>query len=92
MRKYATRRLVAKNVPVALAQYFPQVKFRLRGRGNRTYPALHAAVRPDQYNKYAGKVKGLSEMEPAVRYRLLLAKFRQDLPLEYADHMTVYLK
>tara|TARA_R100001530_G_C4265891_1_gene141774 strand:+ start:28 stop:306 length:279 start_codon:yes stop_codon:yes gene_type:complete len=92
MRKYATRRLVAKNVPVALAQYFPQGKFRLRGRGNRTYPALHAAVRREKYEKYTGNFKDFDKLEPVVRYKMLLAKFRQDLPLEYADHMTVYLK
>ena len=54
MRKYATRRLVAKKVPITLAQYFPQGKFRLRGRGNRTYSALHAAIRPEKYHKYLG--------------------------------------
>ena len=93
MRKYATRKLVAKKVPITLAQYFPQGKFRLRGRGNRTYSALHAAIRPEKYHKYLGyEPETLDKMEPARRYNMLLAKFRQDLPLEYADHMTVYLR
>ena len=93
MRKYATRRLVAKKVPITLAQYFPQGKFRLRGRGNRTYSALHAAIRPEKYHKYLGyEPEALDKMEPARRYNMLLANFRQDLPLEYADHMTVYLR
>ena len=93
MRKYATRRLVAKKVPITLAQYFPQGKFRLRGRGNRTYSALHAAIRPEKYHKYLGyEPAALDKMEPARRYNMLLAKFRQDLPLEYADQMTVYLR
>jgi hypothetical protein len=93
MRKYATRRLVAKNVPVTLAQYFPQGKFRLRGRGNRTYSAMHAAIRPEKYRKYLRyEPKTLDKMEPARRYNMLLTKFRQDLPLEYSDHMTVYLR
>ena len=92
MRKYATRRLVAKNVPIALARYFPQGKFRLRGRGNRTYSAMHASIRPEKYEQYAGNFKDIGKLKPAVRYRILLAKFRQDLPLEYADHMTVYLR
>jgi len=92
MRKYATRRLVAKNVPVALAKYFPQGKFRLRGRGNRTDAALHAAVRPWQYRKYLSLPDKAKYDYPDKRYIMLLAKFRQDLPLEYADHMTVYLR
>ena len=93
MRKYATRRLVAKKVPITLAQYFPQGKFRLRGRGNRTYSALHAAIRPEKYHKYLGyEPETLDKMDPARRYNMLLAKFRPDLPLEYADHMTVYLR
>ena len=93
MRKYAQRRLVAKKVPITLAKYFPQGKFRLRGRGNRTYSALHAAIRPEKYHKYLGyEPEALDKMEPARRYNMLLAKFRQDLPLEYADQMTVYLR
>jgi len=98
MRKYATRRLVAKNVPVTLARYFPQGKFRLRGRGNRTRSALHASIRPEQYRKFLGGETSerigalLDNMEPAERYNKLLVKFRQDLPLEYSNYMTVYLR
>ena len=45
MKNRATRKLVAKEVPVYLAKYFPQGIFRLRGRGSRKDAALYVAVR-----------------------------------------------
>ncbi|SVC15647.1 uncharacterized protein METZ01_LOCUS268501 [marine metagenome] len=53
---------------------------------------MHASIRPEKYEQYAGNFKDIGKLEPAVRYRILLAKFRQDLPLEYSNHMTVYLR
>ena len=52
MKNRATRKLVAKEVPVYLAKYFPQGIFRLRGRGSRKDAALYVALRKSLWNKY----------------------------------------
>ena len=95
MKNRATRKLVAKEVPVYLAKYFPQGIFRLRGRGSRKDAALYVAVRKhlwDKYMYYAGNPGYASEQSPEWRYQVLLSKFKQDLPLEFSNHMTVYLR
>lgn len=95
MKNRVTRKLVAKEVPVYLAKYFPQGIFRLRGRGSRKDAALYVAVRKHLWEKYlyfAGKPGYASEQSPEWRYRVLKNKFTQDLPLEFSNHMTVYLR
>ena len=95
MKNKATRRLVAKEVPVDLAKYFPQGIFRLRGRGSRKDAALYVAVRKhlwEKYMYYTGNPGYASEQSPEWRYQVLLSKFSQDLPIELAKHMTVYLR
>ena len=95
MRSYATRKLVAKDVPVYLAKYFPQGKFRLRGRGSRKDAALYVALRKplwEKYLYYANDPDYPSRQSPEWRYKVLKRKFNQDLPLEFSDRMTVYLR
>ena len=91
----ATKRLVAKDVPTYLAKYFPGGKFMLRGRGNRRNAALFVSLRKDLWKKhlyYEADPNYPSRQSPEWRYRVLLHKFRQDLPLEYSDRMSVYLR
>ena len=95
MRSYATRKLIAKDVPVYLAKYFPQGKFRLRGRGSRKDAALYVALRKplwEKYLYYANDPDYPSRQSPEWRYKVLKRKFNQDLPLEFSDRMTVYLR
>ena len=95
MRSYATRKLIAKDVPVYLAKYFPQGTFRLRGRGSRKDAALYVALRKplwDKYLYYANDPDYPSRQSPEWRYKVLKRKFNQDLPLEFSDRMTVYLR
>ena len=95
MRSYATRKLIAKDVPVYLAKYFPQGTFRLRGRGSRKDAALYVALRKplwEKYLYYANDPDYPSRQSPEWRYRVLKRKFNQDLPLEFSDRMTVYLR
>ena len=95
MKNRATRKLVAKEVPVYLAKYFPQGIFRLRGRGSRKDAALYVALRKSLWNKYlyyANDPDYVEKQTPEWRYRVLKNKFTQDLPLEFANHMTVYLR
>tara|TARA_R100000687_G_scaffold1097_1_gene2032 strand:- start:459 stop:746 length:288 start_codon:yes stop_codon:yes gene_type:complete len=95
MKNRATRKLVAKEVPVYLAKYFPQGIFRLRGRGSRKDAALYVALRKSLWNKYlyyANDPDYAEKQTPEWRYRVLKHKFTQDLPLEFANHMTVYLR
>ena len=95
MKNRVTRKLVAKEVPVYLAKYFPQGIFRLRGRGSRKDAALYVAIRKHLWEKYlsfAGMPGHASEQSPEWRYQVLLRKFSQDLPIELAKHMTVYLR
>ena len=96
MKNRATRRLVAKEVPVYLAKYFPQGIFRLRGRGSRKDAALYVAIRKHLWEKYlyfrryAWTMHQNNLLNGDIR--VLLRKFSQDLPLEFARHMTVYLR
>ena len=95
MRSYATRKLIAKDVPVYLAKYFPQGTFRLRGRGSRKDAALYVALRKplwEKYLYYANDPDYPSRQSPEWRYKVLKRKFNQDLPLEFSDRMTVYLR
>ena len=90
-RKNVTKRLVAKDVPTYLAKYFPGGKFMLRGRGNRRDAALFVSLRKDLWKKhlyYDADPDYPSRQSPEWRYRVLLRKFQQDLPLEYSDKIV----
>jgi len=92
-KKKATRRLVAKDVPTYLAKYFPGGRFMLRGRGNRKHAALYVSLSKPLYDKYLYHLKDTpGYLAPDWRYRVLLRKFQQDLPLEYSNRMSVYLR
>ena len=77
MRKYATQRLIAKDVPVTLKGLFDGQNLRFRGRGSRVKAVETVMKSRALRNKY-GTGRGL------------LARFTQDLPLEFADRMSVY--
>ena len=76
MRKYATQRLIAKDVPVHLKGLFEGQNLRFRGRGSRK-----KAVETVMSNKKLREKYGTGG---------LLYRFMQDLPLEFADRMSVY--
>ena len=78
MRKYATQRLIAKDVPVHLKGLFEGQNLRFRGRGSRKRAVdivMHSKKLRDKYGTNG-----------------LLARFNQDLPLEFADRMSVYCR
>jgi len=77
MRKYATQRLIAKDVPVILKGLFEGQNLRFRGRGSRIKAVETVMKSRALRNKY--------DACPG-----LLARFNQDLPLEFADRMSVY--
>ena len=76
MRKYATQKLIAKDVPVHLKGLFEGQNLRFRGRGSRKRAVDIVMNSKKLINKYG--TNGL------------LARFNQDLPLEFADRMSVY--
>ena len=77
MRKYATQRLIAKDVPVHLKGLFEGQNLRFRGRGSRVKAVERVMSSKALRTKY--------DAGPG-----LLARFMQDLPLEFADRMSVY--
>jgi hypothetical protein len=77
MRKYATQRLIAKDVPVHLKGLFEGQNLRFRGRGSRVKAVEKVLKSPALIKKY--------DAGPG-----LINRFNQDLPLEFADSMTVY--
>jgi hypothetical protein len=76
MRKYATQRLIAKDVPITLKGLFDGQNLRFRGRGSRKLAVDIVMKSRALRNKYG--TDGL------------LARFNQDLPLEFANRMSVY--
>ena len=76
MRKYATQRLIAKDVPVHLKGLFEGQNLRFRGRGSR--------------KKAVETVMSSKKLREKYGTGGLLYKFMQDLPLEFADRMSVY--
>ena len=76
MRKYATQRLIAKDVPVHLKGLFEGQNLRFRGRGSRIKAVDTVLKSRALRNKYG--TDGL------------LARFNQDLPLEFANRMSIY--
>ena len=88
MRKYATQRLIAKDVPVTLKGLFEGQNLRFRGRGSRVKAVETVLKSRALRNKYLGddwKSRPLMNMIKGLTYR-----FNQDLPLEFADRMSVY--
>ena len=77
MRKYATQRLIAKDVPVHLKGLFEGQNLRFRGRGSRKLAVERVLKSPALIKKY--------DAGPG-----LINRFNQDLPLEFADSMSVY--
>ena len=76
MRKYATQKLIAKDVPVILKGLFEGQNLRFRGRGSRVKAVETVLKSKKLIDKYGASG--------------LLARFNQDLPLEFADRMSVY--
>ena len=90
MRKYATQKLVAKDVPVHLKGLFEGQNLRFRGRGSRTKAVETVMKSRALRNKYlweGWKSAPLSNVVKGLTYR-----FNQDLPLEFADRMSVYCR
>ena len=88
MRKYATQRLIAKDVPVTLKGLFEGQNLRFRGRGSRVKAVETVMKSRALRNKYlweGWKSVPLSKVVKGLTYR-----FNQDLPLEFADRMSVY--
>ena len=88
MRKYATQRLIAKDVPVTLKGLFEGQNLRFRGRGSRKRAVEIVMKSRALRNKYlweGWKSAPLSNVVKGLTYR-----FNQDLPLEFADRMSVY--
>ena len=100
---YATRRLIAKDVPVSTKDSFMKKgrrqgkTYRFRGRGDRVGAAIAAMVdgswrdafHPD--NPIIKKTR-LTLREYDNAYNAIYRKYCQDLPLRYADRMSVYSK
>ena len=78
MRKYATQRLIAKDVPVHLKGLFEGQNLRFRGRGSR--------------KRAVDIVMNSKKLREKYGTNGLLARFNQDLPLEFADRMSVYCR
>ena len=88
MRKYATQRLIAKDVPVTLKGLFDGQNLRFRGRGSRVKAVETVLKSRALRNKYlweGWKSMPLSKVIKGLTYR-----FNQDLPLQFADRMSVY--
>ena len=89
MRKYATQRLIAKDVPVHLKGLVEGQNLRFRGRGSRV-KAVEAVLSSRRLkNKYLGP-DWRDWFHDTKTPRGLLGRFMQDLPLEFADRMSVY--
>ena len=89
MRKYATQRLIAKDVPITLKGLFDGQNLRFRGRGSRV-KAVEAVLSSRRLkNKYLGP-DWRDWFSDTKTPKGLLYRFNQDLPLEFADRMSVY--
>jgi hypothetical protein len=102
---YATRRLIAKDVPVSeIPKYQRMAKkkghkaYWFRGRGPRK-AASYKAMRDGTWKKVLGpdhpyvkdfKTKGLNHSQYTRVLGYLYSKYCQDLPVKYADRVSVY--
>ena len=88
MRKYATQRLIAKDVPVHLKGLFEGQNLRFRGRGSRVKAVekvMNSKALRDKYLWEGWKSVPLMKI-----YKGYSIDSMQDLPLEFADSMSVY--
>ena len=90
MRKYATQRLIAKDVPVHLKNLFEGENLRFRGGGSRVKAVETVMKSKKLREKYLWE--GWKEMPLPKVMRGLTYRFNQDLPLELADRMSVYCR
>ena len=90
MRKYATQRLIAKDVPVHLKHLFEGQNLRFRGRGSRVKAVETVMKSKKLREKYLWE--GWKEMPLPKVMKGLTYRFNQDLPLEFADRMSVYCR
>ena len=88
MRKYATRRLIAKNVPINLKGLFEGQNLRFRGRGSRTKAVETVMKSRALRNKYLRE--GCLQGSRSTVVRGLKMRFNQDIPIELADNMSFY--
>ena len=89
MRKYATQRLIAKDVPITLKGLFDGQNLRFRGRGSRVKAVETVLGSRRLKNKYLGP-DWRDWFSDTKTPKGLLYRFNQDLPLEFADRMSVY--
>jgi hypothetical protein len=104
-RLLATRRLVAKDVPIAdEPKWRAQAKqigvtYRFRGRGSRL-GAAEEALKDGYWRTFLGenhpivsvKDKDLSMFHKEKIKQYLFNSFRQDLPLQYSNRMSIYTR
>ena len=90
MRKYATQKLIAKDVPVHLKHLFEGQNLRFRGRGSRVKAVETVLKSKKLREKYLWE--GWKEMPLPKVMKGLTYRFNQDLPLEFADRMSVYCR
>ena len=102
---YATRRLIAKDVPISeIPKYQKMAKkkghkaYWFRGRGSRK-AASYSAMRDGTWKKVLGpdhsyvkkfKTKGLTYRQYTIVLGYIYKKYCQDLPIKYADRVSVY--
>ena len=102
---YATRRLIAKDVPISeipkyqkMAEKKGHKAYWFRGRGSRRV-ASYRALRDGTWKKVLGpdhsyvknfKKKGLTHRQCTIVLSYLYTKYCQDLPIKYADRVSVY--
>ena len=99
---YATRKLVAKDVPVSekpkymeMARKNKERTYRFRGRGSRIGAAFRA-VQDGTWKKIVAhdhpflKIGELTAAQERILFNGMYSRFKQDLPLKYADRMSVY--
>ena len=90
MRKYATQKLIAKDVPVHLKGLFEGQNLRFRGRGSRVKAVETVLKSKKLRDKYLWE--GWLSMPLRKVMKGLTYRFNQDLPLEFADRMSVYCR
>lgn len=104
-RLLATRRLVAKDVPIAdEPKWRAQAKqigvtYRFRGRGSRI-DAAESALKDGSWRNFLGddhpiavhKDESLSMFHKEHIRQYLYNTFRQDLPLKYSNRMSIYTR
>lgn len=99
---YATKKLIAKDVPISdkpkymeMARKNNERTYRFRGRGNRV-GAAYRAVNDGTWRKLVAhdhpflSIGELTAAQEKILFNGMYSRFKQDLPLKYADRMSVY--